>query len=82
MLIVFGIMASVFDLRAFLNSENALANLLTIVIIFLILAALAKSETYHQEHISKIFRHISDQQFLKLVLNTHESGLVVLNENC
>ena len=30
-----------------------------------------KTENTHKEHIKKLFKHINDQAFLKLVLNKH-----------
>ena len=40
------------------------------------------SENKETNQIHKIFKHIHDQYFLKLVLNTNAEALLILNENC
>jgi len=81
-LITFGTMASAYGPVAFFQNNDAVYLLIILLVVFGVVLVLARSETYHQEHIQKIFKHISNQQFLKLVLNTHSSGLLILNEEC
>ena len=54
-MLVLGIMASVYGPSTFVQSKNAVQFFTTLLIILLIVATLAKSETYHQEHIQAPF---------------------------
>jgi len=60
-LLVTGIMASVYGTSSIFPSKNAVKFFSSLLIILIVIALLARSETYHHEHIQKILRHLSNQ---------------------
>ena len=64
--------------------ENGLGVLITTVLgVFVpFVFVMNMTELSNTEHIQKMYKQIHDQKFLKLVLDTHSEGILVLNEKC
>jgi len=82
LLIILGVFAGIFGTDALVNNSSIGFLFGMMMIMFVVVVFFIKSETVHQEHLDKMFKHIQDQRFLKLVLDTHNEGLLVLNSDC
>jgi len=80
--ITFGLFAGVFGTIDFFHNQDALSLLILMTSLMGLTVFVIRSETAHQEHMDKIYKHISDQNFLKLVLDTHNHALIVMNDQC
>ena len=75
-----GFIASVFGTDS-LNGDG-IYMIVLLMFSYGIAAFLAKNEAAHHELIQRMYVQISNQEFLKLVLDTHSSGLLILNGEC
>ncbi len=71
---------SIFGLKVDRFTRHSKLVLSCFFLLLPLVIAMVKSETTHTEHIRKMFKNISDQEFLKLVLDTNPAGLAILNE--
>jgi len=78
-LIVSGIFLSAYSPTEFVEARKTKILSISFIIIFIFIM-LVRSEAAHKDLIEKLLKHLSDQQFLRLVLDTHSSGIVVLND--
>jgi len=84
-MIFVGVAMSIFDAQEI--KKRFLENDIAMLIIFFVFVQMLSlhmsiSESVHNDHIQQIFEHLSDQEFLKVVLNNQTESMIILNDKC